>query len=64
MRYRSGKLNRAHTLTADLCTCNLDTAAVAYLALIADSLVLSAMALPVLLGSENAFAEKTIAFRL
>ena len=64
MRYRSGTLYRAHTLPADLCACNLDTAAVAYLALIADSLVLSAMALPVLLGSENAFAEKTIAFRL
>ena len=64
MRYRSRKLNRAHTLAANLCTCYLNTAALADLALIAYSLILSAVAFPVLLRSENAFAEKTALLRL
>ena len=63
MRYGSGKLNVSHTLTANLGFCDLNAAAVAYNALVTDSLILSAMALPVLGRSENSLAEETVLFR-
>ena len=55
----SGELNRAHTLSAHLCTGNLNAAALADLTLIADALILTAVTFPVLLGPENALAEET-----
>ena len=60
----SGKLDGAHSLAANLCAGYFNTALVAYSALIADSFILSAMAFPVLGGSENPFAEKTVGFGL
>ena len=54
----------AHALTSDLGASDLNAAAVADLALEADALVLTAVALPVLGRSENALAEKTVALRL
>ena len=59
MRYRSGKLDRAHTLAAHLGAGYLNAAALADLALIADSLILSAVTFPVLLRPENTLAEKS-----
>ena len=53
-----------HTLTPDLALGDLDAAAVADLALVADLLILTAVALPVLGGSEDALAEQTVAFGL
>ena len=64
VRYGRCQLNVAHTLAADLGPRDFHAAAVADLALIADALVLSAMALPVLLRSKNAFAEEAVALRL
>ena len=55
-----GQLDVAHTLTADLGTGDLHAAAVADLALVADLLVLAAVALPVLGGAENALAEQAV----
>ena len=54
----------SHTLTAHAGLRNLYAAAVADNPLVADLLVLSAMALPVLARSENLFAEQTVLFRL
>ena len=59
MRYRSGQLDRAHTLAAHLGAGYLNAAALAYLALVAYPLVLSAVAFPVLLRPENTLAEKS-----
>ncbi|MPN56091.1 hypothetical protein SDC9_203777 [bioreactor metagenome] len=53
-----------HTLAANLCPGHFNAAAFADLPFITNSLVLSAMTFPVLLGSENTFTEKTIAFGL
>ena len=64
MRYGSGKLNMAHTLTSYLIAGYFNAATFTDLALVTDSLILTAGALPVLLGSENLFAEKTASFRL
>lgn len=58
------KLNVTHTLAANLCLCNLNVAALADLALVADTLIAAAVALPVLERSEDFFAEKTVAFGL
>ncbi len=63
MRDRSRKLDVTHTLTTNLSFCNFNAAAVTDNALVANSLVLSAMALPVLSGSENSLAEKSVFFR-
>ena len=60
----SGQLDVAHTLTADLGLGDLNAAAVADLALVADALVLAAVALPVLGRSKNALAVQTVALRL
>ena len=64
MRNRSGQLNVAHALAAHLGTGDFHAAAVADLALVADALILAAMALPVLLRPENALAEQAVALRL
>ena len=56
--------NVAHTLAAHLLLGHLHTAAVADDTLVADTLVLAAMAFVVLDGTENAFAEQTVALRL
>ena len=61
---RRGQLNVAHTLAAHLALGDLHAAAVADLALIADLLILSAVAFPVLRGPENALAEKAVALGL
>ena len=64
MRNGSDKLDMAHSLTSYLGFGNLNSAALAYFTLIANSLVFSAMALPVLCGSEYPFAEKSVALGL
>ena len=64
MGYRSSQLYVTHTLTANLSLGNFDAAAVADYALIANALILTAVALPVTGRSENALAEKTIPLRL
>ena len=60
----SGQLDVAHALTAHLGLGDLYAAAITDLALVADALVLAAVAFPVLGGSKNAFAEQAVAFRL
>ena len=64
MRYGGGKLYVTHALTANLALCDFNAAAVADLALVADLLVLAAVALPVLGRSENALAEQAVALGL
>ena len=59
-----GQLNVAHALTAHLGPGDLHAAAVADLALVADLLILAAVALPVLGGPENALTEQAVPFRL
>ncbi len=53
--HRSGQLDVAHALTADLGFGDFNAAAVADLALVADALILAAVALPVLHGSKMRF---------
>ena len=60
VRYRAGKLDMSHSLAADLGGRDLDSALFADLALVADALILSAVAFPVLGGSEDALAEKAV----
>ena len=64
MAHRSGQLDVAHALTADLGLGDLDAAAVADLALVADALILAAVALPVLGRSKNALAVQAVTLRL
>src|SRR5206468_10755632 len=54
----------AHALTAALRARDLDAALVADDALVADPLVLAAVALPVLRRAEDALVEETVLFRL
>ena len=61
---RGGQLDMAHALAAHLGTGDLHAAAVADLALVADLLILTAVALPVLRRPENALAEQAVPFRL
>ncbi len=61
---RRGQLDVAHALAADLGPRDLDAALVADDALVADALVLAAVALPVLLGTEDALAEQAVALGL
>src|SRR5690606_23919011 len=56
------ELDVAHALTAHLLAGNLDTALVADDALIADALVLAAVALEVLGGAEDLLAEEAVLF--
>ena len=58
------QLNVAHPLAAHLGAGHFHAAALADLALIADALILAAVALPVLSGSKNALAEQAVALRL
>ena len=60
---RSGQLDVAHPLTADLGPGHLDAAALADDALEPDPLVLAAVALPVPGGTEDLLAEETILLR-
>src|SRR5262249_31451721 len=60
----AGQLDVAHPLAADLRAGDLDAALVADDALVANPLVLAAVALPVLRRTEDALVEQTILFRL
>ena len=60
----SGKLDVTHSLAAHLLCGDLDSALFADLALIADALVLSAEAFPVLGRTEDPLAEQTVALCL
>ena len=61
---RSGELDVAHALAPHLGARDLDAAALADDALVAHALVLAAVALPVLGGTEDALAEQTVALGL
>ena len=61
--HRGGQRDVPHALTADLGACHLDAAPVADHALVADLLVLAAVALPVLRGTEDALAEQPVLLR-
>ena len=54
----------AHTLAAHLGTGDLNAATLADFSLIADALLASAIAFPILHGSKNSVAEQTVALRL
>src|SRR5699024_4752225 len=56
----SGQLDVAHALSPDACLGYFHAAAVADHAFIADLLVLAAVALPVLAGSENSLTEQSV----
>src|SRR5438045_7070522 len=58
-----GQLDVAHSLAAHLRARDLDAAALADDALEADALVLAAVALPVLGGTEDLLAEEAVLFR-
>ena len=60
---RSGQLDVAHPLAANLGAGDLDAAALADDPLVADSLVLAAVALPVPLGTEDPLIEQTFLLR-
>ena len=64
MADRGGKVNVTHALTANLRPGYLNTAALTDDALVTDTLVLAAVALPVLLRAENTLAEKAVTLRL
>ena len=59
-----GELDVTHALAADLGARDFHAAAVADLALVADLLILPAVAFPVLRGSENALAEQAVTLGL
>ena len=59
-----GELDVTHALAANLGARNFHAAAVADLALVADLLILAAVALPVLGGAKDALAEQAIALGL
>ena len=61
---RSGQLNVAHPLTTHLGTGDLYAAALTNDPLVADPLVLTAVALPVLLRAKDPLVEETILLRL
>src|SRR4029453_17517970 len=60
VRDGGGQVHVAHALTADLRARDLHAAALADDALVADCLVLAAVALPVLRGTEDALAEEPV----
>ena len=62
--WETGALYVAHTLTANRGLSYLNTAAVTDYALIANLLILTAVAFPVLCRSEYFLAEKTVLLRL
>src|SRR5207344_2493785 len=61
---RAGQLDVAHPLATDLAPGHLHAALVADDALVADPLVLAAVALPVLGRTEDALVEQPVLFRL
>ena len=61
---RSRKLNVSHSLSADAGLGDLNAASVTDHAFIADLLILSAIALPILLGTEDPLAEQAVSLRL
>src|SRR5699024_1576993 len=63
MGHRSRQGNMPHTLAAYAGLCYFNTAPVTHNTFIADLLVLSAMAFPVLARSKYLFAEKSVLFR-
>ena len=56
-----GQLNVAHALAANLCGGHFNAAAFADFTLITNSLIFSAVALPVLLRPKDSFAEQSVA---
>ena len=64
VRNGCSQLDVAHALTADLGAGDFNTALIADLTLVADALVLTAVALPVLSRSKNALAVQAVALRL
>ena len=64
MRNGRGKLNVAHAFAAHLGFCDFNPAAVADNALVADTLIFSAVAFPVLCRPEYPFAVKPVFLRL
>src|SRR5207248_1669617 len=64
VRDRCGQVDVAHALAAHLLPRHLDAAALADDPLIADALVLAAVALPVLRRTEDALAEETVTLGL
>jgi len=64
MCYRRGEFDMPHPLTAHLRMCDFHAALVADDAFVADLLVLAAIALIILCRPEDAFAEKSVSFRL
>ena len=63
MRNGRGELDIAEPVSADALLCNLNAAAVAYHPFMFNAFILTAVALPVFLGSEDRFAEKPFRFR-
>src|SRR5205814_8076925 len=63
VRHRRGELDVAHALAAHLRARHFDAALVADDAFVADALVLSAVALPVPRGTEDALVEEPVLFR-
>src|SRR5439155_13269562 len=64
VRDRRGQVDVAHPLAPHLLPRHLDAAALADDPLVADALVLAAVALPILRGAEDPLAEETVALRL
>src|SRR6202034_1284383 len=64
VRDGGGEVDMAHPLAADLLARDLDAAALADDPLVADALVLAAVALPVLRGPEDTLAEQAVALGL
>src|SRR4029079_16736846 len=64
VRDRRGQVDVTHALAAHLLTRHLDAAALADDPLVADALVLAAVALPVLRGTEDTLAEQAVALGL
>ena len=64
MRYRRRQGDVPHTLTAHTRLCDLNAAAVTHNTFITDLLILTAVALPVLAGSEDPLTEQTVFLRL
>src|SRR5439155_537277 len=64
VRDRRGEVDVAHALAAHLLPRHLDAAALADDPLVADALVLAAVALPVLRRTEDALAEETVTLGL
>src|SRR6202042_1162774 len=58
--FRGGQVDVAHPLTANLRAGDLDAAPLAHDSLVADALVLTAVALPVLGRTEDALAEQAV----